>query len=154
MHGSLKDSINVQKRRLMRAVRSTKRHIAMVKIGLLRLKKFLSPKAPAHILRLKCAATLSLIHLRKTAPLPATVLAGLITGAPEIIHIVKNPQPEICPNLYFLKAHTVTILCLSVRVELQLRAREFLNNPGRGSPLGNSHRYHRYILGIHSMPGG
>ena len=125
----------------------------MVKIRLLGLKKFLSPKAPAHILWLKCAANLSLIPPRKTAPLPTTVLAGLITSAPEIIHRAKNPQPKVCPNLYFLKAHTVTILYLSVRVELQLRAREFLNNPGKGSPPGKFHQHHRYILGIHSMPG-
>ena len=139
--------------RLMRAVRSTRRRIAIKKIRLLGLKKFLSPKAPAHILWLICTGVLSLMHPRKAAPLEATVLAVLITGAPEIIRRAKNPEPEICSNLYFLKAHTVTILCLSVRVELQLRAPAFLNNPGKGSPPGKPHLYHRYILGIHSMFG-
>ena len=96
----------------------------MVKIRLLGLKKFLSPKAPAHILWLKCMGVLSLIPPRKAAPLPATVLAGLITSAPGIIHRVKNPQPELCPNLYFLKAHTVTILYYQF---------ELSYNSGRGS---------------------
>lgn len=57
----------------MRAVRSARRHIVMVKIRLLDLKKVLSPKAPAHILWLKCAAYLSLIN-----PLEAAQLWGKV----------------------------------------------------------------------------
>ena len=64
----------------MRAVRSTRRRIAIKKIRLLGLKKFLSPKAPAHILWLICTATLSLITPRKAAPLWATVRARVIFG--------------------------------------------------------------------------
>ena len=66
--------------RLMRAERSTRRHIALVKIRLLGLGKFLSPKAPAHILWLKCAANLSLIPPRKAALLPTTVRIQVIFG--------------------------------------------------------------------------
>ena len=51
-----------------------------MEIRLLVLKKFLSPKAPTHILRLKCTANLSLISPRKATLLPTTVRIQVIFG--------------------------------------------------------------------------
>ena len=66
----------------MRAVRSTRRRIAIKKIRLLGLKKFLSPKAPAHILWLKCTGVLCLIPFRKAAPLQATARVRIFSAIP------------------------------------------------------------------------
>jgi len=72
----------------MRAVRSARRHIVMVKIRLLDLKKFLSPKAPAHILWLKCTGVLSLMPSRKAAQLWGNVGPRLAQITVGIIPIV------------------------------------------------------------------
>ena len=69
-----------------------------MKIRLLGLEKFLSPKAPAHILWLKCAAYLSLINPLEAAQLWGKVRPGQFFGAPEVWLGSASPDWALKPH--------------------------------------------------------